>query len=106
MFGLAGLWEHWRSPDGDEIETCTIITTEPNELASQLHDRMPAIVPREGYDLWLEPRTQSPDALAPLLKPYPADQMESYPVGATVNRPVNDSAENIRPLDDLFGMDV
>jgi len=106
VFGLAGLWEHWQSPDGDELESCAIITTDPNALASQIHDRMPVIIPGAGYDRWLDPRTQSPDALAALLKPYPADQMESYPVSTNVNRPANDSAENIRPLDDLFGMDI
>ena len=55
VFALAGLWDAWTSPDGEVIESCTILTTVPNSLVSDLHDRMPVIVPPDKYDLWLDP---------------------------------------------------
>lgn len=97
-FGFAGLWEHWRSPDGEEIDSCTIITTEANELMQSIHDRMPVILDPQDYNLWLDPTVQQPDQLQHLLHPYASDAMTSYPVSTLVNKPTNNNAELINSL--------
>jgi putative SOS response-associated peptidase YedK len=97
-FGFAGLWEYWHSPEGDEIESCTILTTAANEQMQPIHDRMPVILHPQDYDLWLDPAVQVPDRLLPLLRPYLAEQMQHYPVSTKVNRPSNDSPDCIVPL--------
>jgi putative SOS response-associated peptidase YedK len=89
-FAFAGLWETWNAPDGSRLISCNIITTEPNELVSQIHNRMPVILPTDAYQTWLDPHERAPSELSPLLKPYPADQMVSYPVSKQVNNPTND----------------
>ncbi len=89
-FAFAGLWESWNPPDGSHILSCTIITTEPNELTSQIHNRMPVILPKDAYKTWLTPDECPPNELSPLLKPYPADQMMAFPVSRQVNNPAND----------------
>ncbi len=88
-FALAGLWEIW-DRDGEEIRSCTILTTEANRLVGEIHHRMPVILPPEDYELWLDPSIQEADPLLPLLNPYPADPMEAYPVSRFVNSPKND----------------
>ena len=74
-FALAGLYETWRSPAGEKIHTCTIVTTEPNALIAPIHDRMPVILTRQGEAIWLDPAVREPTALMPLFKPYPAGKM-------------------------------
>jgi putative SOS response-associated peptidase YedK len=86
-FGFAGLWDTWSSADGKEIKTCTIITTEANELLNPIHDRMPVILKKEDEAMRLDPTIQDPAKLLPLLKPYPAEDMVAYPVSAKVNNP-------------------
>jgi putative SOS response-associated peptidase YedK len=95
-FAFAGLWEIWR-PDESPVYSCTIITTEPNELVAPIHNRMPVILPRTAYDLWLDPAEQEPGAFQELLGPYPADEMLAYPVSRTVNSPANDNPTCIVP---------
>jgi putative SOS response-associated peptidase YedK len=97
-FGFAGLWEHWTSPENEEILTCTIITTEANELLKQVHDRMPVILTRETESQWLDPKNDDPVKLLPLLKQYPSEQLEYYPVSREVNSPGVDKPSNIEPL--------
>ena len=97
-FAFAGLWDEWHSPDGDSIRTCTIITTEPNQLMSSLHNRMPVILDSKDYDKWLDPTPQSPENLLHLIKPFPADKMSAYPVSTLVNKPSNDVAECVVPV--------
>ncbi len=97
-FAFAGLWEAWNSPLGDLVLSCTIITTTPNELLAPIHDRMPAILPREAYDEWLDPNDRRPADLAPLLRPYPAREMEAYAVSMQVNNPAYDGPECIVPV--------
>lgn len=97
-FGFAGLWDTWMSPEGDEIRSCTIITTEANELLRPIHDRMPVILTREAEGLWLDPAIQEPARLLPLLKPYPAEAMEAYQVSPWVNTPSHDTPRCIEPL--------
>lgn len=96
-FAFAGLWDSWNSPEGSQIKSTTIITTEPNELMSLLHNRMPVILHPRDYDKWLNPSPQTPDQLMPLLKPFPADAMDAYPVTPLVNKPVNDIPELVVP---------
>jgi putative SOS response-associated peptidase YedK len=97
-FAFAGLWEHWGSPEGDEIESCTVITTEPNALMSTIHNRMPVILPTESYDAWLDPDEKRPEDLRDLLTAYPTEDMTSHPVSSLVNSPINDSPECITPV--------
>lgn len=98
-FAFAGLWETWKSPEGETIESCVIITTTPNELLAKVHDRMPVILPPEKYSDWLAEGDQSAEKLALLLKPYPADLMTAYPVSTFVNSPANDSPICIEPVE-------
>jgi len=97
-FAFAGLWEEWQSPEGSQLRSATIITTEPNPLVAKVHNRMPVILHPDDYALWLSPDEQPPSALQPLLTAYPAEEMVAYPVSTMVNRPTNESPENIAPL--------
>lgn len=97
LFSLAGLWEEWRATDGEIIQTCTIITTEPNELAGTVHNRMPAILKPHDEALWLDPAARVPD-LVQLLGPYAGDDLEMYPVSKAVNSPGKDEPELAEPL--------
>nr|WP_290221473.1 SOS response-associated peptidase [Trichocoleus desertorum] len=97
-FAFAGLWEHWQSPEGESIDSCTILTTQANELLSTIHDRMPVILPPSSYDLWLDPAVRQLEPLQPLLQPYPAETMTAYPVSTKVNSPAYDHAECINSL--------
>ena len=91
------MYENWLSPEGANIRTCTIITTEPNELMSRIHNRMAVIVPMEQEDAWLDPEEGDLKRLLGLLKPYPAEEMETYEVSAMVNSVANDSPECLSP---------
>lgn len=97
-FSFAGLWETWTSPDGEEIKTCTIITTEANDLMKPIHDRMPVILTPDAEAVWLDPAIQDPARLLALLTPYPSEAMEVYPVSTSVNNPSNDGPECVTPL--------
>jgi putative SOS response-associated peptidase YedK len=97
-FAFAGLWENWNAPDGSNILSCTIITTEPNSLMQTIHNRMPVILPREAFPVWLEPRETNPQSLHDYLIPFPAERMTAYPVSTLVNSPANDDARCILPL--------
>lgn len=92
LFAFAGLWEQWRSPQGQAVESCTILTTAPNELVRDVHDRMPVILAPEAYDVWLDPAFTRVAELQPLLKPY-AGAMRRYRVSSRVNQVKNDDAE-------------
>ena len=95
VFGLAGLHERWLSPDGEPLDTCTIVTTEANALLGAVHGRMPVIVAPEAYEAWLDPST--PD-VEPLLAPYDARAMTYWPVSTRVNSVKNDDAALIAPI--------
>lgn len=96
-FAIAGLWEHWEGPDGT-VESCTLLTTGPNDLVRPLHNRMPVILHPQDYDLWLAPGVQEPELLQPLLRPYPAEEMLAYPISTWINKPENDAPRCIEPL--------
>jgi len=95
---FAGLWDHWKTPEGNIIESCTILTTSSNDLIRPLHDRMPLILDVTGSDLWLDVKVTDPERLKPLFIPYPAEKMEMYPVSDIVNSPRNDTPECIVPF--------
>jgi putative SOS response-associated peptidase YedK len=97
-FALAGLWDHWESPDGSSIKSCTIITTTPNELMGAIHDRMPVILHSRDYAKWLDPSPQTPENLQPLIKPFPAEAMTAYPVSTLVNKATSDVPEMVVPV--------
>ena len=97
-FGFAGLWEIWNSPDGSEVLSCTIITTEPNALVREIHNRMPVILQNEDYQIWLSPGEENSKKTDSLLKPFNPNLMEAYPVSKYVNNPKNESSECIQPL--------
>lgn len=84
-FAMAGLWERWRGPDGalaPPLETCTIVTTDANEVVAPIHDRMPVLLDLDDVGRWLDPHAPAPAAL---LRPCPAALLESVPVGPYVN---------------------
>lgn len=95
--GLAGLWERWVSPDGKEIESFTIITTDANEVMRPFHHRMPVILRPEDYDLWLSPEAKG-EELQALLVPCPVEWLVVSPVSRQVNSPRNDDPSFIAEL--------
>ena len=111
-FAFAGLWERWQgspkagesalgtpSPPGggEAVESCTIITTDANQLVAAFHERMPVILDAEAFELWLDPAVTDPARVLPLLRPYPAGKMLAWPVSTAVNRPGHESGELIKP---------
>jgi putative SOS response-associated peptidase YedK len=98
VFGFAGLWESWSNPSGVSVESCTIITTSPNELLREVHERMPVILNPEKYGTWLQDSTPE-HSLQQLLVPYPAIEMEIYNVSSLVNNPKNDTISCLQPID-------
>jgi len=98
VFAFAGLWEDWHAPDGSEILSCTIITSPPNALMQEIHNRMPVILPKESISLWLDPGEPNLHELQELLQPYPEQEMEAFPVSTAVNSPANESPELILPV--------
>jgi putative SOS response-associated peptidase YedK len=98
LFAFAGIWDRWRGADGKVLETCSILTTAPNAVAAEIHDRMPVILGSDAYDLWLDPGFTNLDGVSDLLRPYPASSMRCYPVSTRVNQAQNDDAECSRPI--------
>ena len=102
LFAFAGLWEEWKAPDGERLQTCTIITTEPNELISKFHHRMAVILKPDEEAAWLDLKNKPADVL-PLLKPYGVDDLVAFPVSRAVNSPSFEDASCIQPLDSDTG---
>ncbi len=96
-FAFAGLWDVWRS-QGEEIHSCTIITTDSNELVAGIHDRMPVILSPADYAEWLDARERKPETLQGMLKPYPSEELEAFEVAAKVNDPKFESPECVLPV--------
>ena len=94
LFAFAGLWEAWKSPEGEHIQTCTIITTEANEVSADFHHRMPVVLRQQDESLWLNPAAPMAE-LFDMLIPYPDDNLEIYPVSRAVNSPANDNEEMV-----------
>jgi putative SOS response-associated peptidase YedK len=98
IFAFAGLWDRWRDAAGNKVLSCTILTTRPNALVAEVHNRMPAILRREDYDVWLDPGITDPARVADLLLPFDARQMKKYPVSQRVNSVKNDDPECAREI--------
>jgi len=101
-FAFAGLWDSWLSPTGQTINSCTIITTTPNELMEPIHNRMPVILPQGRESIWLESDVTSSHKNKGLLTPFPAELMVAYEVSQLVNSPLNDFPECVVPVNSLF----
>jgi len=101
LFAFAGLYDQWKAPDGTCLFTYTIITTQPNERVAPLHDRMPSILSPEHEERWLSDTPMSNEDLKEILVPYPAADMEVYPVSPLINTPDNDDERIIRPMNTL-----
>ena len=95
---FAGLWEDWMGPNGEELQTACIITTAANRALMPLHDRMPAVIPPEAFDLWLDNANVDATTAAALLTPAPETLFEAYEVSNAVNRAENDSPNLIEPV--------
>jgi putative SOS response-associated peptidase YedK len=93
LFAFAGLWDRWISPQGELVESCTILTTTPNSLLADIHDRMPVILSPDDYDLWLDPAFSHTSSVSGILKPFDPAVMRRYPVSARVNQVQNDDAD-------------
>jgi len=98
VFAFAGLWDVWHDPTGAEVVTCCLITTTPNSLLATVHHRMPVILQKQFYDLWLSAAAPPVEQLQQVLVPYPAEEMEGFPVSTLVNKPQNDGPGCIEPL--------
>jgi putative SOS response-associated peptidase YedK len=94
---FAGLWETWCGPNGEEVDTATIITTAANRLLAPIHDRMPVIVPPDAFNLWLDSAIADATTAAALFTPAAEALLECHPVSNAVNRAGNDSPELILP---------
>jgi putative SOS response-associated peptidase YedK len=90
LFAFAGIWDRWKDPSGNWMKTCSILTTTPNAVTSPVHDRMPAILDPDSYDLWLDPAMTNMAAASDLLKPYEARLMRGFPVSTRINHVAND----------------
>jgi putative SOS response-associated peptidase YedK len=98
LVAFAGLWEPWMGPNGEEVDTACIVTTAANRTLRSLHDRMPAVIPPDAFDRWLDCANVDAEAAAALLVPAPEDLFETYEISTAVNRTANDSAALIEPL--------
>ncbi len=98
-FAMAGLWENWNSPDGESIQTCTVITTEANQTMQPLHDRMPVILKPDDYDFWIDRDFPGIEKLESLLRPCSEDLLKTYAVNPIVNKATNEQPECIIPME-------
>jgi putative SOS response-associated peptidase YedK len=89
LFAFAGLWERWKTPEGDILRSCTIITTEANDTLRPIHDRMPVILGPDAYGTWLGEEEASPEALVALMRPFDPARMRAWPVGSRVGAVAN-----------------
>jgi putative SOS response-associated peptidase YedK len=95
---LAGLWENWRSPAGECVRSLAVITTTPNELCAQLHNRMPVVLKPEAWPVWLGEESADASALKALLAPFAPEEMTCWPVSPRVGNVKNNDPSLIEPL--------
>ena len=99
LFAFAGIWDRWRDPSGNAVDTCSILTTTPNAMTAQVHDRMPVILDPDSYDIWLDPGMRDVTTASELLKPYDAQFMRCYPISTLINHVANDDEECSAPVE-------
>jgi putative SOS response-associated peptidase YedK len=97
---LAGLWASWRDPDGERLVSCTIVTTDPNDLVRPLHDRMPVVLPADDWERWLDRDFDDVGALEQMLRPS-AEILAEHPVSTLVNSVKNNLPDCIIPLEGI-----
>ena len=97
-FAFAGLWAMWRDSEGNRIPSCTIITTEANDLLRPIHNRMPVILPREMEEFWLDRDVQDVAVLENALTAYPSELMQTYQVSTLVNSARNSGPQVVEPV--------
>jgi len=102
LFAMAGLWEQWTGPEGEEIDSATIMTTAANGLLAPIHERMPAVLAPEHYDAWLDAEAVPAEDARALLAPAPEDMLEAYPISGRVNRVSNDDAAILAPAGEVI----
>jgi putative SOS response-associated peptidase YedK len=98
IMALAGLWENWHSPAGEWVRSFAIVTTTPNELCADIHDRMPVILKPEAWPAWLREQPADPPQLKSLLAPYPTEDMIAWPVSTRVGNVKNNDPSLIEPI--------
>jgi len=96
--GFAGLYSNWKSPEGEEVCSSTIVTTDANTLMKPIHDRMPVILHQDAFKAWLNPDEHDKEVLLPLLKPFPSEELEAFRVSPKVNSFKYNQPDNIQPL--------
>lgn len=99
MFGMAGIWTDWMSPDGSELDTMAIATTSANETLSSLHHRMPVMIPETDFELWLDPTIEKSDDIDALLRPAQNELFQAHPVSKQVSRVGADDPSLIEPIE-------
>ncbi len=99
-FAFAGLWERWERGPGEPLETFTILTTRANPLVAPIHPRMPVILDPRDYQPWVDPAFRDLPRLEALLRPFPPEEMEGFPVTPRVNKPDFDEPSCVEPLPD------
>ncbi len=97
-FAFAGLWETWADPAGRLLETCTILTTSANEFMAEVHERMPVVVERAAWPLWLDPQLRDPESIQSLLTSSLSEVWQRVPVSRLVNQVRNDHRDCLRPV--------
>jgi putative SOS response-associated peptidase YedK len=103
LFAFAGLWDRWKNANGQWLKSCSILTTTPNAVTAAVHDRMPVILDRNDYDLWLDPGIKDAMAVSELLKPYDARRMYCFPISPRINHVANDDEQCSAPADATGG---
>jgi putative SOS response-associated peptidase YedK len=98
IFRFAGLWEIWQSPTGEQVHSCTIITTAANSLMLEYHDRMPVILPDAQVDAWLDIAIEDRTVLENMLSQYDSDLMQAWPVSSSVGSVKNQGSDLIKPI--------
>ena len=98
LMALAGLWESWRSPAGERVLSFAILTTRPNELCAELHDRMPVILGPQNWPAWLGEEPADPSPVKAMLAPYPSEEMTCWPVSPRVGNVKNNDPSLIEPI--------
>lgn len=98
LFAMAGIWESWNSPEGESLYSCAIITTKPNGLMMNIHDRMPVILRKNDENIWLDPSLKDTSYLNQFLQPFDETLMEAYEVSGLVNSPKNNTKELIQKI--------
>jgi len=101
---LAGLWETWTGPNGEELETAAIVTAGANQTLAPIHDRMPVVIARDQFDVWLDNTNEDTTAAAALIRPAPDELLEAIPVSTDVNRVANDNPRLIERVDEIVAV--